>query len=204
MLFITISDFSIDAKILYSTPTGENLSFDYNCSSTEGMTGDTEVVCYPIYNTIQTFFAPQNQDAATILCRKTNGYFQLAIGYAIPCNGIPECDNGSDEFGCKFPKWLIPSLLCGAGAVLCITLFVYLDKSIKIRWKKKMRFQFRSSHISIESEKLYRIAVLIENGDVEKIHQMYCQEVENNGGEGGALCYFKVMKHLIKSLGLHP
>ena len=67
-----------------------------------------------------------------------------------------------------------------------------------------MRFQFRSSHISIESEKLYRIAVLIENKDVEKIHQMYCQEVENNEGEGGALCYFKVMKHLIKSLGLHP
>ena len=67
-----------------------------------------------------------------------------------------------------------------------------------------MQFQFRNSYTSIESEKLYKIAVLIENEDVEKIHQMYCQEVENNGGEGGALCYFKVMKNLIKSLVLHP
>ena len=61
-----------------------------------------------------------------------------------------------------------------------------------------MQFQFRNSHLSIESEKLYKIAVLIESGDVKKIHEMYCQEVVNNGDEKGALCYFKVIHKNLK------
>ena len=161
--------------------------------------------CYPRYKTNQTFIAPQNQDAATILCQKTINENNVGFAWSIPCNQFVECDDGRDEFECEFPPWLIPSLLSGAGSVLCITLFVHLHNSIKITWKKKMiNRKIQRQYLSIESEKLYKIAVLIENGDVEKIHQMYCQEVENNGGEGGALCYFKVMKHLIKSLGLHP
>ena len=56
-----------------------------------------------------------------------------------------------------------------------------------------MQFQFQNSHLSSESEKLYKTAVLIESGDLDKIHQMYCKEVEINGGEGAALCHLKVM-----------
>ena len=182
--------------------------FDYKCNQTELLLGPVdqlyEVGCYPNYYENHTFSAPQNQDAATILCNKNvtlnNGFYVLGITWAVPCNSVPECGDGSDEFGCEFPPLLVPSLLSGAGAVLCITLFVYLRKSIKTKWKKKMQFQFQNSRLSIETEKLYKTAVLIERGNVDQIHKMYCQEVENYGGEGGALCHLKVMRHLIKFL----
>ena len=161
-----------------------------------------EVDCYPNYYKNITFSAPKNRDAATILC-ETNltisnsvGQSYLGITWAVPCNSLPECGDGSDEFGCKFPLWLIPSLLSGAGSVLCVTLFVHLHKSIKITWKKKMQFQFRNSHLSTETEKLYKTAVLIESQNIDQIHRMYCQEVENNGGEGEALCHLKVISRM--------
>ena len=58
-----------------------------------------------------------------------------------------------------------------------------------------MQFQFQNSHLSIESEKLYKTAVLIDRGDVDKVHEMYCEEVEIHGGEGGATCHLKVRGH---------
>ena len=178
-----------------NSKTGETIKYSYNCNTTELSQGVAkyEAICYPDYNTIQTFSVPKSQDSATILCERYNNYFQLALAFAIPCNLNPECYDGSDEFGCEFPEWLIPSLFGLAGAVLCTTHLVYLHKSIKSTWKKKMQFQFRNSHLSIESEKLYKIAVLIERGDVKKIHEIYCQEVVNNGDEKGALCHFKVI-----------
>jgi hypothetical protein len=165
-----------------------------------------EVRCYPHYYENLRFSAPKNQDAATILCKKNNTAYQTSLGFtlgitwAVPCNTVPECVDGSDEFGCEFPAWLIPSLLSGAGSVLFITLFVHLYISIKRTWKKKLQFQFQNSHLSTETEKLYKTAVLIESGNVDQIYKMYCQEVENHGGEGEALCHLKVMGHLIKSL----
>ena len=159
--------------------------------------------CYPRYKTNQTFIAPQNQDAATILCQKTINENNVGFAWSIPCNQFVECDDGRDEFECEFPPWLIPSLLSGAGVALIITLFVHLYISIRNVWKKKMqyrrsRFSIQRPNISIESEKLYKIAVLIECGDLDKIHEMYCQELENLGGEGEAVCYFKVMEHSIE------
>ena len=165
-----------------------------------------EVRCYPDYYENFTFSAPKNQDAATILCEKNNTYFQTTLGFtlgitwAVPCNTVSECFDESDELGCEFTPWLIPNLLSVAGSVLCITLFFHLHKSIKRTWKKKMQFQFRNSHLSAETEKLYKTAVLIESGNINQIHKMYFQEVENHGGEGEALCHLKVMRHLIKSL----
>ena len=50
-------------------------------------------------------------------------------------------------------------------------------------------------HLSIESEKLYKTAVLIDRGDVDKVYKMYCEEVKNHGGEGGATCHLKVRGH---------
>ena len=155
-----------------------------------------------MYHTNQTFIAPKEQDSGTILCKKkTDNY--VAITWAVPCNSIVECDDGRDEFGCEFPVWLIPSILSAAGAVLNITLFVHLYKSIKRTWKKKMqyrniRFPIQRPNISMEIEKLYKTAVLIESGDVDKIHKMYCQELENNGSEGEATCYLKVMEYSIE------
>ena len=116
------------------------------------------------------------------------------MNWATPCNNFKECYDGSDEMGCEFSTWLIPTLLCGVGAVVCISLFVHLHKSIKCIWKKKMIYRrIQRPHVSIESEKLYKTAVLIEREDVDKIHRMYCEEVENYGGEGGAICHLKVI-----------
>ena len=206
---VPIFDFSAPAGIDYFLSSGERIVYSYKCNGSKLFLGPAEqlyeVACYPKYYENLTFSAPQNQDAATILCKTSITWSDaiptiFGITWAIPCNNIPECDNGSDEIGCEFPTWLIPSLLCGAGAVLFITLFAYLHKSIKRTWKKKMQFQFQNSHLSIETEKLYKTAILIESRNLDQIHKMYCQEVENNEGEGGALCHFKVMRHLIKSL----
>ena len=193
--------------MVYVAPYGiagqQTISFQYVCNTTALEVSDRqyEFRCYPKYHTNQTFSAPKNQDAATILCI-ANDNSDLGSTWAIPCNNIRECDNGSDEDGCKFPAWLIPSLLCGSGAVLGITLFVYLHKSIKSKWKKIMqsRSSFQRAHLSIESEKLYKTTILIESGDVDKIHKLYCQEMENNGGEGEAMCHLKVMGLSIKHL----
>ena len=176
------------------------MRFPYKCNTSELLLGPADqhlydVSCNPIYYENLTFSAPKNEDAATIFCSLNYG-----TTLAVPCNSVPECGDGSDETGCEFPPWLIPSLLSGAGAVICITLFVYLNKSIKSTWKKKMHFQFQNSHLSIETEKLYKTAVLIESGNVEQIHNMYCKEVENHGDEGGALCHLKVMGHVISKL----
>ena len=197
---VIILDFSLKADIFYFPPSGAYIQFGYYCS-TKLLLGPLEqlfeVTCYPQYFGNLTFSVPKNQDAATIFCVTNTTYYYnkiaLGITWAVPCNRVSECSDGSDEYGCKFPIWLIPSLLCGAGTILCITLFVHLYKSIKRTWKKKMQFQFRNSHLSIGIEKLYNTAVLIENGDVDRIHQIYCQEVEINGGEGAALCHLKVM-----------
>ena len=161
-----------------------------------------EVGCYPDYRTNQKFFAPKNQDAATILCT-TNGKYDMGNTWAVPCNSQRECKDGRDEFGCEFSTWLIPSLLFGAGTMLYISLFIHLYTSIRIIWKKKMsnrlnRFSSQRPHISIEryeSEKLYETAVLVESGDLKKLQKIYCQELENNGGEGEATCHLKVMGH---------
>ena len=179
--------------------------FDYICNTSELFLGVTnqqqyEVSCYPVYNTNQTFIAPKTQDSGTILCKKKYllDNYGVGITWAVPCNRMVECHDGRDEIGCEFPPWLIPSLLSGAGAVLNITLFVHLYKSIGSTWKKKMqyrksRFSFQRRHLSIESEKLYKMAVLIESGNIDKIHKLYCQVLENNEDEGEATCYFKVM-----------
>ena len=132
---------------------------------------------------------------------ETNGVEGRGITWATPCNNIQECDDRNDEIGCEFPIWLIPCLLSVAGALLCISLFVYLHKSIRSSWKKKMRFRksrlsIQRSQISIEAEKLYKIAALIESGDIDSIRKVYFQEVENNGGEGEATCHLKVQELL--------
>ena len=205
---VSVLDFSWYAVIFYFSPSGELFRFGYLCNTNELLLEPLnqlyEVHCYPHYYENLTFSAPKNQDAATILCI-ANDNSDLGSTWAIPCNNITECDDGSDETGCKFSAWLIPSLLCGSGAVLGITLFVYLHKSIKSKWKKIMqsRSSFQRAHHSIESEKLYKTTILIESGDVDKIHKLYCQEMENNGGEGEAMCHLKVMGLSIKPLSIH-
>ena len=87
----------------------------------------------------------------------------FAIVWAVPCNNIKECLDGSDEIGCKFSSWLVPCFLCGAGAVLFVTLFVFLYKFSKGDWKELMqdrtwRLAVKSS-ISDETKKLYLIAM---------------------------------------------
>ena len=108
--------------------------FRYNCTTSELLVGvtDHEFFCFPVYNTNQKFIAPKTQDSGTILCKKKYDNlvdnYGIGITWAVPCNQIAECHDGSDELGCEFPDWLVPSILSAAGAVLNITLFVHLYK----------------------------------------------------------------------------
>ena len=61
-------------------------------------------------------------------CMNSTEFNQELIDFKRTCDGQPDCLDGSDEKGCKFSSWLVPSLLCGAGAVLFVTLFVFLYK----------------------------------------------------------------------------
>ena len=121
----------------------------------------------------------------------------FAVVWAVPCNNIKECLDSSDEKGCNFSSWLVPSLLCGAGAVLFVTLFVFLYKFSKNDWKKLMqdrtwRLAVKSS-ISDQTNKLYLIAMFTRKEGVLKVCNILSKEIESHRNEGRAVCCLKVI-----------
>ena len=121
----------------------------------------------------------------------------FAITWAVPCNNIEECLDGSDENWCKFSSWLVPGILCGAGAVLFVTLFVFLYKFSKNDWNKLMQDRtWRlavKSPISDEINKLYLIAKFTNNKDVLKVRNILAKEIGIHKNEGRAICCLKVI-----------
>ena len=90
---------------------------------------------------------------------------------AAPCNGIRECIDGSDENGCKFPNWLLPTLLSLAAVVLGLTCFISLQRHVKRaineimqdrRWRVATQ-NTKSQIISMASEKLMKVAIFVRN-----------------------------------------
>ena len=119
---------------------------------------------------------------------------------ATPCNGVPECIDGSDENDCHFPNWLLPSLLSLAAVVLSLTCFISLQKQVKqaknyimqdSRWR--LATQNTDSHIlSMQSEKVMKVAYFIENGNVDKIDILLSNEMRAHGNEAEVMCCMKV------------
>ena len=120
---------------------------------------------------------------------------------ATPCNGIPECFDGSDENDCHFPNWLLPSLLSLAAVVLSLTCFISLQKHVKkavnyimqdSRWRLATQ-NTNSRILSMTSEKLMKIASFIENGSVDEIDILLANEMKAHGNEAEVMCCMKVI-----------
>ena len=119
---------------------------------------------------------------------------------ATPCNGITECIDGSDENNCHLPKWLLPSLLSSTIVVLIITCFISLQRQVNkainyimqdSRWRLATQ-NTKSQILSTTSEKLMKVASLIENGNVDEIEILLINEMKAHGNEADVMCCMKV------------
>ena len=125
---------------------------------------------------------------------------------ATPCNDIIECNDGSDEQDCHFPNWLLPSLLLLAAVFLSITCFISLERHTKdtinyimqdSRWR--LATQNKNSQIlSMTSKKLMKVASFIENGFVDEIDTLLCNEMKAHVNEAEMICCMKVIIQVFK------
>ena len=62
-------------------------------------------------------------DLASKTCVKRNTYNATITIKAVPCNGIKECEDGSDEDNCSAPNWILPVLFALSISILTILSF---------------------------------------------------------------------------------
>ena len=93
---------------------------------------------------------------------------------------------------CDPPEWILPTVFLGIFILISFTLFVYSYIQINERiddLKEKI-----TKPNSVRSEKLIKIAMLIENNNFIEIHDLWVKEVEIHGSKGQAICYLKVTR----------
>ena len=128
-------------------------------------------------------------------------YFQ-EIGYtmAIPCNDVIECVDTSDESGCEIADWYLYSILSLTAIVLGIACYVSSQKhSKKIvneimqdrRWRLATKNE-NSQMVSIESEKLMKIAFHAENGNKDEVNKLLLAEMREHVNKPRVICCLKV------------
>ena len=114
------------------------------------------------------------------------------VAYATPCNDKPECIDGSDEWGCKFPTWLLISLLPITTILLCVTLFIYLYIAVNKTFKTIGKEASNPKLVSSKAKKLIETASLIAFGTADEVNQWIIRELNAHGDEGSAFCCMKV------------
>ena len=113
--------------------------------------------------------------------------------YAVPCNGIQECSEGSDERDCQFPPWVLPCTLAGTIIVLFSTLLFYLWNFLNdVVRDLTARIPQTNDNGHYGYHKLFHIATSVEKEDVKEIRLIYDKEIVIHGNEAIAICCLKV------------
>ena len=110
--------------------------------------------------------------------------------WAIPCNAVPECSDGRDEMNCQMQNWVLEIILVGIICLLCVTLFLYLSYYVE-HTAEKIVVIMPSSEQNL-AKRILHIAILIEEGNIDKIREFYDKEIETHGNEANAICCLKV------------
>ena len=114
---------------------------------------------------------------------------------------LTECFGGSDENGCKFPDWLLPTMLSLTVVILALTCFIALHREVKKEINYKMqdsRWRLATQNtnsriLSMTAEKLMKVASLIENGNVDEIDLLLANEMKAHGNEADVMLCMKVI-----------
>ena len=132
---------------------------------------------------------------------------------ATPCNDVIECIDMSDESGCEIPDWYLYSTLSLAIIVLGISCYVSLKKHVEkvineIMQDKRWRLATKNENsqlVSIESEKLMKIAFHAENGNKDEVNKLLLAEMREHVNKPRVICCLKVsnLRQRIK-IGLVP
>ena len=188
----------------------EYYTYRYDCNHT--LTDETtriyKIECKPHYSNSRPIFSvPKRREDATIECIApfdSQAYLtEYSVTWAVPCNNIQECYDGEDENGCEFPFWIIPSISFGTGIVLCLAFATYLYKYSHQDWNEIMqdrRWRLATQQsTSKESEKAYKIALMVHGENLAGIKNIFRTEVETHGSEATAICYLKVTVFVVFS-----
>ena len=121
---------------------------------------------------------------------------------ATPCNDVIECIDGSDESAqnCEIADWYLYSILSLTIIVLGITCYVSLQKHVKKvineimqdrRWRLATKNE-NSQLVSIESERLMKIACHAENGNQHEVNKLLQAEMREHANKPRVICCLKV------------